>query len=112
MAVEICNIVNKTNHPNKFEMDYKVCKNTFMSTLQSYTDFESKSILRQKAGKKDKASTWAVARMKIAKQMLDQIPIGKSMDNGILTLHETFEKVENNDLPPPSYFSRCCSFPG
>jgi hypothetical protein len=44
-------------------------------------------------GKKDKVSPWSMARMTIADQMLDQIAIGKSMDNGVLTLHEACKKI-------------------
>jgi hypothetical protein len=54
-------------------------------------------------GKKDKKSTWAVARITIATQMLHQIAMGKSVDNGVLSLHDAFEKVENNDSPPPIF---------
>ena len=40
MATEICNAVNELNFPNEFKNDYAVCRNTFMSTLEAYTDFE------------------------------------------------------------------------
>jgi hypothetical protein len=35
--------------------------------------------------------------------MLHQIAMGKSVDNGVLSLHDAFEKVENNDSPPPIF---------
>jgi hypothetical protein len=76
MATEICNAVNQANFPNEYETDYKICRNTFMSTLEAYTDFESKAVLRWKTGKKDKDSDWAVACKMIAEQILDQIETG------------------------------------
>jgi hypothetical protein len=86
MATEICNAVNKTNFPNEYKASYRICHNTFMSTLRAYTDFESRAISRQKTGKKDKESAWAVARKLIAEQILDQTQIGKNFDNGELML--------------------------
>lgn len=74
-----------------------------MSTLQAYTDFESRAILRRKTGKKDKESAWAVARKSIAAQILDQTQTGKNIDNGELTLQEAFDDVEKNDAPPPIF---------
>jgi hypothetical protein len=103
MATKICNAVNKTNFPDEFEAHYKICRNTLMSTLQAYTDFESKAILRRKTGKKDKESDWAVARKTIAEQILDQIETGKKIDNGEITLQEAFQNVETSDAPPPLF---------
>ena len=45
MATEICNAVNKAAFPEKFESDYKVCRNTLMSTLKAHTDFDSVTIV-------------------------------------------------------------------
>jgi hypothetical protein len=57
MATEICNAVNELNFPNEFKNDYAVCRNTFMSTLEAYTDFECQSVLRQKAAADHKRKT-------------------------------------------------------
>ena len=45
MATEICNAVNQLKFPEEFEEKYKICRNTFMATLSTYTDFESHTIL-------------------------------------------------------------------
>ena len=45
MATEICNAVNQIKFPEKVEEKYKICRNTFMNTLATYTDFESHAIL-------------------------------------------------------------------
>lgn len=103
MATEICNAVNKTNFPDEYEAQYKICRNTLMSTLQAYTDFETKAILWRKTGKKDNESDWAVARKTIAEQILDQIETGKKIDNGEITLQEAFQNVETSDAPPPLF---------
>jgi hypothetical protein len=103
MVTEICNAVNKAAFPENFESSYKVCRNTFMSTLQAYTDFESIAILRRKTGSKDPTSKWAVARLTIASQMLEQIEVGKQVDNGEMSLSQAFEEVEKNDVPPPIF---------
>jgi hypothetical protein len=34
MVTEICNVVNKAAFPGNFESQYKVCQNTFISTLK------------------------------------------------------------------------------
>jgi hypothetical protein len=102
MATEICNATNQINFPNEYE-NYRVCRNTFMSTLRAYTDFDSKAVLRRKTGKKDKESDWAIARKTIAKQMLDQVEIGKKIDAGEITLQDACEKVHKNDAPPPIF---------
>jgi hypothetical protein len=99
MATEICNAVNQLKFPNEFETEYKICRNTFMSTLAAYTDFDSKAVLRRKTGKKDKDSEWAIARKTIAEQMLQQIETGKRIDSGELTLHDAYA----NDAPPPIF---------
>jgi hypothetical protein len=103
LATEICNAVNKASFAVNFESDYKVCRNTFMSTLKAYTDFESIAILRRKTGSKDPTSKWAIARVTIASQMVDQIKLGKQVDNGETTLLQAFEQVEQNSMPPPIF---------
>jgi hypothetical protein len=103
MATEICNAVNKAAFPELFETDYKVCRNTFMSMLKAHTDFDSVAILRRKTGSKDPTSKWAIARATIASQMLEQIELGKKIDNGDITQLEAFENVEKNDVPPPIF---------
>lgn len=99
MATEICNAVNKLKFPDKFEAEYSVCRNTFMSTLNAYTDFESRAVLRRKTGKKDPSSDWAVARLTIAEQMLEQIKIGKQLDSNEITYHDAYTP----DAPPPIF---------
>jgi hypothetical protein len=99
MATEICNAVNQLKFPNEFETEYKICRNTFMSTLAAYMDFDSKVVLRQKMGKKDKDSEWAIAHKTIAQQMLEQIETGKKIDSGELTLHD----AHTNDALPPIF---------
>jgi hypothetical protein len=103
MATEICNAVNQLKFPNDFETKYKICHNTFMLTLAMYTDFESKAVLRWKTGKKDKDSEWAIARKTIAQQMLEQIETANKIDSGELTLHNVFENVHTNEVPPPIF---------
>jgi hypothetical protein len=101
MATEICNAVNKLKFPNKFEAEYNVCRNTFMSTLKAHTDFlETRAVLRQKTGKKDPGSNWAVAPLTIAEQMLEQIKIGKQLDLNEITYHDVYT---NPDPPPPIF---------
>jgi hypothetical protein len=74
-----------------------------MSTLKAHTDFDSVAILRRKTGSKDPTSKWAIARVTIASQMLEQIELGKKIDNGDITQLEAFENVEKNDMPPPIF---------
>jgi hypothetical protein len=101
MATEICNAVNiKLNFPNKFETDYFVCRNTFMSTLNAYTDFECRAVLRQKTGEKDPGCDWAVARKTIAQQMLEQVDIGKKLDCKTLSYLDAFQ---DSNAPPPIF---------
>ena len=45
MATKICNAVNQLKFPEEFEKKYKICQNTFMTTLSACTDFESCAIL-------------------------------------------------------------------
>ena len=68
MATEICNAVNQIKFPEKFEEKYKICRNTFMNTLETYTDYDCRAVLRRKTGKKDPSSDWAVARRTFAAQ--------------------------------------------
>jgi hypothetical protein len=54
-------------------------------------------------GSKDPTSKWAIARLTIALQMLDQLKLGKQVDNGQTSLAQAFEKVEKNSMPPPIF---------
>jgi hypothetical protein len=72
MATDICNTVNKKAFPEEFEAKYKISRNTLMSTLKFYTDFETVSILRCKTGSKDPASKWPIARVVVTTQMVEQ----------------------------------------
>jgi hypothetical protein len=54
-------------------------------------------------GSKDPTSKWAIARLTIALQMLDQVKLGKQIDNGQTSLAQAFEEVEKNSMPPPIF---------
>jgi hypothetical protein len=95
MATEICNAVNPP--------ELKVCRNTFMRTIEAYTDCESVAILRRKTGSKDPESDWAKARVVIANQMLAQVKLGKEIDDNLVSLSAAFEDVEKNNAPPPIF---------
>jgi hypothetical protein len=71
-----------------------------MSTLKEYTDFESRAVLRQKTGKKDPTSDWAVARLTIAQQMIEQLQLGMQLDSNEITYHDAYK---NPDAPPPIF---------
>jgi hypothetical protein len=57
MATEICNATNKLDFPDDFETQYRVCRNTLISTLKKHTDYDSKAVLRRKTGKRTKIAT-------------------------------------------------------
>jgi hypothetical protein len=99
MATMICNAANaQDGHP-----ELKVSRKTLIRTLKAYTDCESVAILRRKTGSKDPESDWANARLVFAQQMIDQVKIGKDIDNGVISSQQVFEGVENGTMPPPIY---------
>lgn len=94
MAVYIC---NETNKRHKGEGNYEtITRPTLLATLKEYTDFELRSVIRTKTGRRDSESSWAIARVQAATMRLRQFELGSLLDAGKITMAD----CKKEDLPP------------
>ena len=84
-AVEICNKMNKEDHPDDFDEKYKISAKTLLYTIKKYSTVMLSKTLRRKTGSRDTNSKWAIARLVEAKQIIEQLKLGKKMDLEQLT---------------------------
>eukprot|EP00562_Extubocellulus_spinifer_P015630 CAMPEP_0178566784 /NCGR_PEP_ID=MMETSP0697-20121206/14954_1 /TAXON_ID=265572 /ORGANISM="Extubocellulus spinifer, Strain CCMP396" /LENGTH=385 /DNA_ID=CAMNT_0020200629 /DNA_START=1 /DNA_END=1155 /DNA_ORIENTATION=+ len=84
-AVEMCNKMNKEDHPDDFDSKYKISAKTLVYTIKKYSTVMLSKTLRRKTGSRDTNSKWAIARLVEAKQIIDQLKLGKKMDVEQLT---------------------------